>query len=111
MSDITGSFSNNFYGIKKTKRHRSDLGKIAFLFISGGVYRRLESIDPGCLKRDTFKHARENNPPTDCFAPLPGEVIRTRNRPIVRRAEKPKKNHRIEKQPPTKVSTGNTICL
>ena len=38
--------------------------------MSSEIYHRLQSTEPGFLKKDVYKRAEENNPATDCFASL-----------------------------------------
>ena len=58
--------------------------------MSKEIYHRLESIKPGFLKRDVYRHAQENNLPLDFFRAFNGCGIDKPRSPTVRITEKPK---------------------
>ena len=102
---------DNFSWIKKTKRHRSDQGRIDFILTSGGIYQSLESIESGFLKR-IYKREEENNSPVDFPASLQGakllELVVSQSY-VLQRIQIA--NIRIGKRPTINVSKDNTIGL
>ena len=62
----------------------------------------LESIKPGCLKRDVYRHEQEKSAARFAGVSNGCRITKTRRCPIVRLTKTPKKNLRIEKESPGK---------
>ena len=85
---------------QEAKWNLSYQGKIAFHATSVRIYRKLESIGHGFLKRETLNRAEERGPPDTFLCILIGcNFIRIKNSPNVCLTKKPKNESRNRQMP------------